>query len=73
MGNIAPLAIAVLSGFIGLAIVSVVVSRNAQTPSVLSAGGSALAQVIGAAVSPVSSAQSNNFGAASMAALGTIA
>jgi hypothetical protein len=38
---------------IGLAIVAVLVSKNAQTPTVLSSAGSALAGVITAAVSPV--------------------
>jgi hypothetical protein len=47
-------AIGIVSGIIGLAIVAVIVSRNAQTSNVLQATGSALATVIGAAVSPVS-------------------
>lgn len=45
--------LAIVGGVIGLAIVSVLVSKNAQTPQVLGAGGSALANVITAAVSPV--------------------
>lgn len=45
--------IVVLSGVIGLAIVAVLVSAKAQTPSVIGAGGSAFAQIISAAVSPV--------------------
>jgi PRD1 phage membrane DNA delivery len=45
--------IAIVSGVIGLAIVAVIVSRNAQTPTVIGAAGSALSSIIGAAVSPV--------------------
>jgi PRD1 phage membrane DNA delivery len=39
---------------IGLAIVAVLVSKNAQTGSVISSAGTAFSSVIGAAVSPVS-------------------
>lgn len=45
--------LAIVGGVIGLATLSVLVSRNAQTPAVLGAAGSALSTVIGAAVSPV--------------------
>lgn len=45
--------LAIVSGIIGLSIVSVLVSPRAQTPTVLGAAGSALSNVIGAAVSPV--------------------
>lgn len=38
---------------IGVAIVAVIVSKNAQTPQVLQAAGQALSTGIGAAVSPV--------------------
>lgn len=38
---------------VGIAILAVLVSRNAQTPQVISAAGKAFAQDIGAAVSPV--------------------
>lgn len=47
---------------VGLAIVSVVLSKNAQTPQVLQAGGSAFSSIIGAAVQPVSGATTNTFG-----------
>lgn len=49
--------VAVITGFIGLAIVAVIVSRNAQTPNVLGAFGTALARIIGAAVAPVTGAR----------------
>lgn len=54
MREVGPAAIAIVSGVIMLAIVAVIVSRNAQTPTVLTSAGSALASVIGAAVQPVS-------------------
>ena len=54
MGNFAPAVVSVIAGFIGLAIVAVLVSSKAQTSSVLSGAGSALSTVIKAAVSPVS-------------------
>lgn len=59
--------LAIVSAVVGLAIVAVIVSKNAQTPTVISSAGSALANVIGAAVSPVtgSSSTSNLFGSIS--------
>lgn len=54
------LFLALISGVIGLAIVAVVLSRRANTPSVLSAAGGALSSVIGAAVSPISGAGSGS-------------
>lgn len=47
---------AVVALVIGLAIVAVLVSKNAQTGTVLTSAGTALSGVIGAAVSPVSGA-----------------
>lgn len=43
-----------LSIVIGLAIVAVLVGKNAKTADVLKSGGSAFADIIKAAVSPVS-------------------
>ena len=59
--------LAIVSAVVGLAIVAVIVSKNAQTPTVISSAGSALANVIGAAVSPVTggSGLSNLFGSVS--------
>jgi hypothetical protein len=51
--QIGPGVITVIGGIIGLTALAVAVSRNAQTPQVLTAGGSALAGIIGAAVAPV--------------------
>lgn len=42
-----------LAGVFGLAIVAVIVSKNAQTGSVLSSAGTALSEVIKAATEPV--------------------
>lgn len=64
MNNIGGSVVAVIAAIIGLAIVAVIVSRNAQTPQVLKSAGDALSGVIRAAVAPVSG--SNSFGSASM-------
>lgn len=63
--NISPIVLSITAGVIGLAIIAVLVSKNAQTGSVLTSAGSALSSVIGAAVSPVSGASGNSFGSAS--------
>lgn len=44
---------ATLGGVFTVAIIALIVSKNAQTGTVLTSGGSALAAVINAAVSPV--------------------
>lgn len=51
--------IALVTGFIGLAIVAVIVSKNAQTPTVISSAATGLANVIKAAVQPVSGGNGN--------------
>lgn len=48
-----------LAAILGVAVVAVLVSSNAQTPGVLTAGGTALAGVIQAAVSPVTGSVSS--------------
>lgn len=73
MSNIGPTFIAVVSGVIGLAIVAVLVSQNAQTSTVVQGVGTALSSVIGAAVAPVSGSQTNNFGSTGSNATGAIA
>jgi hypothetical protein len=45
-----PLVMALIAGFIGLAIVAVVVSKKAQTPAVLAGAGAALSAIISKAV-----------------------
>lgn len=53
MNSAVSAVLAIVGGIITLAIVSVLISKNAQTPQVLGAAGGALSGVIAAAVSPV--------------------
>jgi hypothetical protein len=46
--------VSVLVAMVGVAIIAVLVSKNAQTPAVLQASGSAFSGILKAAVSPVS-------------------
>lgn len=69
-GDFTPALVAVIASIIGLAIVAVVVSKNAQTSSVIQAGASGLASIIGAAVSPVSGSTGNQFGGVNNSATG---
>lgn len=62
MNQIGPGVVTIIGGIIGLAIVAVLVSQQAQTGTILSQAGGSLAKVIGAAVAPVSNG--NQFGAA---------
>lgn len=50
--------VTIATGILGVAFLAVLVSRNANTPGVLSAGGSAFAQALGAATAPVTGASS---------------
>jgi len=45
--------VTVLTAIVGLAIIAVLVSKNANTSGVITSGGTAFAQAVGAAVSPV--------------------
>lgn len=54
MNQITEQVSAILLAVVGVAIISVLVSRNAQTPQVLQAGGNAFAKILGAATAPVS-------------------
>jgi PRD1 phage membrane DNA delivery len=65
MGDISGAVVAVTGALIMLAIIAVVVSKNAQTGTILTSGGSALSSVITAAVAPVANAGGNTFGSAS--------
>jgi hypothetical protein len=65
MGNVGPAIVSIIAGIIGLAIVAVIVSKNAQTGTVLTSGGTALSSIITAAVSPVTGTSSNTFGTSS--------
>lgn len=65
MNSFLTATLAIVSGIITLAIISVVLSRNAQTPQVLGAAGSALGTVIGAATAPVMGGGGGNMGGGS--------
>jgi len=73
MNQIGPGIITVIAGVIGLAMVAVLVSQNAQTSTVLTGAGTALSSVIQAAVAPVSSSTGNMTGSSSTGATGAIA
>lgn len=62
MNGIGEAIASIAAAIIGLAIISVIVSKNANTSGVLQAGGSALGGLIQAAVSPVSNSSGNQFG-----------
>jgi len=51
--NMATGVVTIVLGILGVATLAVIFSRNANTSGVIQAGGSALAQDIGAAVSPI--------------------
>lgn len=78
MDDFAKVGLAVLGGTFTLAIISVLVSRQAQTSQVIGATGSAVSGIVSAAVSPVTGSSSGGgssfgsaFGGASNA-LGTL-
>lgn len=54
MGNTGGQIVTVLTAIIGVAILAVLVSKNAQTPQVITAAGKAFSGAIGAATSPIS-------------------
>jgi PRD1 phage membrane DNA delivery len=45
--------VTVLTAIVGVAIIATLVSKNAQTPQVLQAGGQAFSAALGTALSPV--------------------
>jgi Na+/phosphate symporter len=53
MNELTTSVVTVLMAIIGVAIIAVLVSRNAQTGSVLQAGGNAFSNVLGSALSPI--------------------
>lgn len=55
-------AVTIATALVGVAIVAVLVSRNAQTGSVISAAGQAFAGDLAAAVSPVTGGSGSSFG-----------
>lgn len=64
MNGIGPGFVAVVGLIAGVAVVALLVSKQAQTPQVFTSAGGALAGVLGAAVSPVtgSTSYTNMFG-----------
>lgn len=56
MNNLTEAAVTIGVAIVGVAILSVIVSRNSQTPAVISAFGGAFSNALGVAVSPVSGA-----------------
>lgn len=54
MNNIWSGIVTIAVAIVGVAIVAVLVSKNAQTPQVLQAGGNAFASALAAATGPVS-------------------
>jgi len=57
--------VTVLTAIIGVAIIAVLVSKNANTTGVITAGGSAFSQALGTAISPVTQASGFGFGSGS--------
>lgn len=53
--------VTILVGLIGVAIVSVIFSKNAQTPAVIGAAGNAFTSILGTAVSPVTGGGNTSF------------
>jgi hypothetical protein len=58
MQQIAAIGVAML----GVAIVAVIVSKNAQTSTVIQSAGTAFSQILGVAVSPVAQSSNNPLG-----------
>jgi hypothetical protein len=52
-------ALAIFGGVVTIAIISVIISKKSQTPAVLQAASSALANVVAAAVKPINTATTN--------------
>lgn len=67
MNNIMKEIGVIAAGIIGLAIIAVLVSRNAQTGNVITSAGRAFSGAIGAAVAPVTGNSSiGSFGAGNL-------
>lgn len=63
--------VVVLTGIIGVAMLAVLVSKNSQTSAVIGAGGSALSQFLGVAVSPVTGGSASGLTGTSFGNLAT--
>lgn len=53
--NLITSVVTVLMAIVGVAIIAVLVSRNANTTGVISAGGNSFANALGAATAPITS------------------
>lgn len=56
MNTLAEMVVTIATAIVGLAIVSVLVSRKAQTPQVIQAAGTAFGTALGVAEAPVTGA-----------------
>jgi cell shape-determining protein MreC len=56
MNSMTEAVVTILTAVIGVAIISVLVSRKSNTTGVLQAGGNAFSSILGVAVSPVTGA-----------------
>lgn len=70
MSNFTSGAVAILSAIIVVALVAVLVSRNAQTPQLVAVGGNAFSQMLSAATAPVTGASMMGMGAGGYGGLG---
>ena len=66
-GAIGSAIVSVIMAVIGVAIIAVLVSQQAQTSNVLTAGGTAISKVLGSALSPVTGSSGLN----TLASVGT--
>ena len=64
--------VTVLVAITGVAIIATLVSKNAQTPQVLQAGGSAFSQSLGTALSPVTGSTGSSLGFTGGSSLGAV-
>lgn len=69
MGNTVGQIVTVFTAIIGVAILAVLVSKNAQTPQVVSSIGTAFAQSLAAATAPVTGGSSSGFNLGSLPSL----
>jgi hypothetical protein len=70
MGRLGDGIIALLTSVLGVAIVAVFVSKNAQTATIIQQFGSSFSSIIGAAVSPVTGTSSSTASLPSLPNLG---
>lgn len=56
MNTFVEMIVTIATAIVGLAVVSVLVSKNAQTPAVIQASGSAFSNALGVAEAPVTGA-----------------